>query len=539
MKSDCNCQYIPLDQTGYFTKIVTDYINGSSELKPFYDFNADDEGLGHAINKRENYTVDRHVLVEALRKQYQHLEIADIVNDNIEKLKDENTFTICTAHQPNLLGGYLYFIYKIMHAVKLSRHLKNKFPQKNFVPVFYIGSEDNDFEELSVFRYNNKKYQWITDQQGAVGRMNTQSLKTLLDELFATLGPPGIHEEQLKEIIIDAYQKQPTIATATRYLVNALMGQYGVVVLDPDDADFKRQFIPIIKEELLQPKAFQIVSKTSQELSEKYKSQAYVRPINFFYLKDNIRERIEKSGDKWIVVNTDIMFDEAALLEEVDSHPEHFSPNVILRGLFQEAILPNVAFIGGGSEVAYWLQLKDIFKEYNIFYPAIILRQSVLWISKDAQKRMQQLGYNNNDLFSSILVLQDKMIESKSDYDFNLEEEHIELIKIISDIKNKAIKIDTILNNSSDAVLSKIKYQISILENKMKRAAKKKLDVEMKRIEVLKQKLFPNDSLQERYDSFLQYYISYGADFFDTLLRCTMPYGDRFLIIQNKELIPS
>lgn len=533
MKSDCNCSYISLKETGYFSSLVTDYIDQIPDLQPFYRFAPNDDGLRQAVLERKNFPVNREVLVNVLKKQYENLEPCQLVAENIELLQHENTFTVCTAHQPNLMGGYLYFIYKIMHAVKLAQHLKSQHSTNNFVPVFYIGSEDNDFDELSVFRYGNKKYKWQAELQGAVGRMHTDSLKALLDELFKTLGPPGIHLDTLKEIITTAYQQQKTIAEATQYLVNALLGQYGVVVINPDDAALKRIFIPVIKEELLQPKAFELVQKTSEELERHYKAQAFAREINLFYLKDNIRERIEKVGENWKVLNTDIVFSEKNLLEEIEANPERFSPNVILRGLYQESIFPNVAFIGGGSEVAYWLQLKSLFEYYKVFYPAIIVRQSALCISADAKRRIQQLDYSHQDIFIKKDLLQDEFVKNNAAGSLTLDTASSSMEKLIDGIKQKATEIDATLAGSAEAASSKINYQLKILEKKMFRAVKRKMDVELNRIATLRQTLFPEENLQERYDSFLQYYLSDGSSFFDCLLQGTLPYGDRFLIMEK------
>ncbi|RYZ17611.1 MAG: bacillithiol biosynthesis cysteine-adding enzyme BshC, partial [Sphingobacteriales bacterium] len=351
--------------TTFFSPLNVDYLAGNEQLRAFAAFSPDDDGLDQAIVQRKQFPVDRKVLTDVLQKQYSNYSLRKEVSDNIALLADENTFTVCTAHQPNLMTGYLYFIYKIIHAAKLAQHLRARHPERNFVPVFYVGSEDNDLDELSVFRFNGIKFRWQTEQTGAVGRMSTKDLQPLLQQLTALVGPPGEQAEHLKDVILTAYNSNHTIAEATRYIVNEFLGQYGVVVIDPDDADLKRAFIPILKQELLQPVANELVQKTSAALNENYTAQAFSRPINLFYLKDDIRERIERTESGWKVLRTNIHWDEAAMLKEVENYPERFSPNVILRGLFQETILPNVAFIGGGSEVAYWLQLKPVFEHYH------------------------------------------------------------------------------------------------------------------------------------------------------------------------------
>ena len=209
--------YLPYGETGYFSHLVTDYLSKHPDTLPFYRFSTDAEGLSQAINERAAYPVNRKVLRDTLTRQYASLAVQEKVAANIELLLQENTYTVCTAHQPNLLTGYLYFIYKILHAIKLAEELSAQHPDKNFVPVYYMGSEDNDIEELGTFRFRGEKYIWDGDgQSGAVGRMSTKGLKTLLKEVFRVFGPPGKNCDELENMITVAYLQHDTIGAATQ-----------------------------------------------------------------------------------------------------------------------------------------------------------------------------------------------------------------------------------------------------------------------------------------------------------------------------------
>jgi bacillithiol biosynthesis cysteine-adding enzyme BshC len=514
---------------------VTDYIAANPDLRDFYSYTPDIKGIAEAIEGRKSHPVDRKLLVDVLKKQYAGLETRHSVAKNLELLQQENTFTVCTAHQPNLLTGYLYFIYKIVHAIKLASDLKLKFPENNFVPVYYMGSEDNDLDELGTFRYEDKKFRWdAAGQTGAVGRMNTESLKPLLDELFKLLGPPGDNTERLKETITKAYLEHKTIGAATQFLVNELFGSYGLIVLDPDEAAYKKAFIPVIEDELLRQTSHTLVTAQIAKLEEHYKAQAHPRLINLFYLKDNLRERIEQKGDKWLVLNSNISFTKDELLKELNKHPERFSPNVILRGLFQETILPDVAFIGGGAEVAYWLQLKPVFEHYKVFYPAILLRQSVLWIEPKQVKLQQQLGFSVADIFKNEndLVRQYIAANSKNDWQLNGEAKAVD--EIMEVLKQKATSLDPTLRASAEAALTKMKYQVEVLEKKMLRSEKKKMQDQLLRITRLKNALFPNNSLQERIENFSSYYATHGDCFIDILHDHIESLRPEFLVISHQ-----
>ncbi len=527
--------YVPYKETGYFSRLVTDYLSGHPDTRPFYDFTPDASGIARAIGQRRNYPVNREVLVNTLKRQYSGLSHSEKTEENIRLLSHQNTFTICTAHQPNLLTGYLYFIYKIIHAIKLAEELSNLYPGNHFVPVYYMGSEDNDIDELGTFRFRGDKFVWDgSGQSGAVGRMDTAGLKPLINSLFKQFGPPGKNCDDLLEIITEAYAKQKTIGAATQYLVNALFGRFGLVVLDPDDAEFKKSFVPVMEDELLNKASYPVITGQIEKLGEHYKIQAHPREINLFYLADQLRERIERNGEKWVVLNTAIEWTKNELLKELNEHPERFSPNVMLRGLYQETILPNAVFIGGGAEVAYWLQLKPLFEHYKVFYPAVHLRQSVMWVENRETKLREKLDFSIKDIFRPEPDLQKYFVanHAAADWQTGIELQAIE--SVFSTLKAKASAADSTLGPAAEAVITKMRYQLQLLEKKMLRAEKKKMQVQMDRITSLKNALFPAGGLQERIENFMDYWLIHGSNFIDTLKNGMHPLEPQFMIIESE-----
>lgn len=534
LENDCKAKYITHSDTRFFSQLIEDYLNGNDNLNKFLAFTPNDQGLADAIAARKNFTVNREVLYNTISQQYENLPKHDIVLQNIEALKAENTFTVTSAHQPNLLTGYAYFFYKIIHSIKLAQHLSKSYPENKFVPVFYIGSEDNDLEELSVFRFREKVYRWQTKQTGAVGRMHTNDLQSLLVQFFADLGMHTEQAKKLKKIIETAYHPQNKIADAIRYIINALLGKYGIVVINADDKNLKQTFAPIILQELLAPHSDTLVKKTSENLNKIYKAQAFSRPINLFYLKDNLRERIEYNEGIWSVRNTNITFDKESISIEVKNSPHHFSPNVILRGLYQESILPNVAFIGGGSEVAYWMQLKDVFQHYHVFFPAIILRQSVHFLNKNTVAHIYKSGLELKDIFLPKEEWIKNEIDKKYRQEIAIDEEQKQLNALLENLKHKVYNIDKTLAPSTDAVITKINKQLEVLQKKIVKAKKRKLENYIAQFDTIKQHAFPNNKLQERYNTFMPQYLEFGDKYFDILLHHTLPYGNQFLVIEEK-----
>ncbi len=294
------CSYISYDKTGYFSKLVIDYLNSAPQLQPFYNFLPTIEGIQQSINQRKDFK-HRNLLVETLQQQYEGISMHEKVSANLRSLLDENTFTVTTAHQPNIFTGPLYVVYKIFHTIKLAEELQQQLPQYNFVPVYFMGSEDADLEELNNITINQRKYVWETKQTGAVGRMKVdKNLMQLMNEIEGQLSvlPYG---NELMQIFRDAYREKSTVQQSTLHLLNALFGEYGLVILIPDNASLKKLFQPVIKKELTEQFSNKAVAVTADKLKEHYKVQASGREINLFYLIDDKRERIEADGTKYEV----------------------------------------------------------------------------------------------------------------------------------------------------------------------------------------------------------------------------------------------
>jgi bacillithiol biosynthesis cysteine-adding enzyme BshC len=361
---DCIANRLPYRQTGAFSKLAVDYIDQAKALQPFYAAAPSLKGIQQSIKVRKQFPTNRDTLVRELRKQYGDL-LKDRVAKNIDALLSADTFTITTAHQPNILTGPLYFIYKILHTIRLAEHLETSLPQYKFVPVYYMGSEDADLDELGHIYLDGKKLNWDTKQTGAVGRMKVDT--TFLQLINTAEGQLAVlpFGKEIMDLVKKIFKKDVLVQDATFQLVDALFAGYGLVTLMPDNAELKKQAILIFEDDLLHQAPSDIIGKTIEKIhAAGYKVQANPREINLFYLEEGIRERIVKKDEKYKVQNTSKEFSEDELKKELNDHPERFSPNVILRGIFQETILPNVAFIGGGGELAYWLQYGELFVHY-------------------------------------------------------------------------------------------------------------------------------------------------------------------------------
>lgn len=532
---ECTITRLPYRQTGAFSKIAADYIDQAEPLKPFFSFAPTLQGIKKAIEERKNFAVNRKVLVEELQKQYAAVTTSDRVKSNIELLLSDNTFTVTTAHQNNIFTGPLYFIYKILHVIRLAEQLTASLPENNFVPVFYIGSEDADLDELSHIWLGGEKLTWNTKQTGAVGRMKIDKDFVKLIEAIegqVVVYPSG---KEIVSLLREHYKEGATIQDATFSFVNTLFAVYGLVVLLPDNAVLKKQTVEIFKDDLLHQAASGIVNQTAARLTTAgYKVQANPREINLFYLKNNKRERIEKENDIWKVVNGEERFTEKEILLELEEHPERFSPNVILRGLYQETLLPNIAFIGGGGETAYWLQLKGLFDFYKVPFPVLVLRNSFLVVEKKWQQAIGKLGFTIEDFFLPLQEVVNKLVAKESNNKLKLNGTFSETEQLYSSIKKQVSAIDITLEKHVEALKTEALHRLQELEKKMLRAEKRKFTDQQRQIQTIKNQLFPGNGLQERHENIAYYYSKWGKDFIEQLYRHSLGLEQEFVVIIEK-----
>jgi bacillithiol biosynthesis cysteine-adding enzyme BshC len=481
------------------------------ELKSLHDFSPDEEGIRLAIEKRKNKKVNREVLVKILSEQNSNANAK--AKSNILLLKNENAFTVTTGHQLCLFTGPLYFIYKILHTIKLSEDLKKKFPENDFVPVYWMASEDHDFEEVSGVSIFGKSLKWNSNIRGGVGRVSLQAdceyrleLQSVLSELKSILG----ESEKAKEIysVIEKCYSQENLSEATRMLVDFLMGEYGIVIIDADEKELKKEFVPVFIKEIEEEFVLSAVNESSEILIKQgLKAQVTPREINIFYLQENSRERIIRDNEVYVTADYSKNWDKEALLEEIKNHPERFSPNVLMRAMYQETILPNICYVGGGGEISYWLQMKKMFEAATIFFPVLKVRNSFLLVDAGQQDKISKLGFSVMDFFKKEEDLINQYIDENKTAEIDFVAEQEKLKKVFGELADKIAVADATLRATTEAELQKALKSLEILEARVRKAEKQKHDQSLTQIKNIKAKLFPEGEFQERHDNFLSYWL--------------------------------
>jgi bacillithiol biosynthesis cysteine-adding enzyme BshC len=532
MPTDC----IPFRDTNYFSPLICDYLDEKETLKPFYNRFPKLEQFKMQIEEKQlNFSNKmRQVLVQSLKKQYSNISASQLTQSHLDSLENSNTFTVVTGHQLNLFTGPLYFFYKIISTINLCKELKGAYPENNFVPIYWMASEDHDFAEINFFNFKGKKVQWNREASGAVGDLKLDGLDQVF-EAYSSQLPSTSNASELKKIFKEAYTKHADLAQAMRFLVNELFKDYGLVIVDGNDRDLKSCFIPYLQEELTQQTSFTKVSEANHKLNAlegNYKIQVNPRTINLFYITDGIRERIVENEGMYYVNNTDISWSKSEIVKHLNEKPERFSPNVIMRPLYQEVVLPNLCYIGGGGELAYWLQLKSNFDSHDVVFPMLLLRNSALLITEKQNEKLDKMNLEVSDLFLNQEDLKTKITKQISaiNIDFSTQKQHLkEQFKALYDL---AEQTDASFKGAVAAQEQKQINGIENLEKRLLKAQKRKLSDHINRAVELQNELFPNESLQERYMNFSEFYLDCGSNLIPKFIRSLEPLQGEFSIVE-------
>jgi len=528
-------------QTHRFSKLMLDYLNQNQSLSSFYNRFPLPSSLELQLKEKQStyHSEFRISLINTLRKQYKPFQISAATQSNIALLGQNNTYTITTGHQLNLFTGPLYTFYKITSVLNSCKILKAAYPGHNFVPVFWLASEDHDFEEINYFNYKDSKLEWDTASGGAVGEKNTKGLEQVY-ELFKNQLSTSSFSEELAQLFRAAYLQHKSLSEATIYLYNTLFGKQGLVILEPNVKALKSLFTPYIKKEILEEITFKKVTSTTEKLKTlNYHEQVTPREINFFYKTKGLRERIIRKKEYFFINNTTLKFSKAELLQEIDNFPERFSPNALLRPLYQEVVLPNLSYVGGGGELAYWLQLKSTFEAFDVTFPCLQLRNSALLYTEKTRRKLEKMKMSLNDVFLPSQNLIDGYVQKASEIniDFTPQKEHLKTQ--FKDLYTLAEQTD---KSFLGAVAAQEKKQLNGLDNlekRLLRAQRRKLKADVDRLKNLQLDLFPNHNLQERVINFSEVYELYGSNFIDFLIEHLDPFDYRFLLLQLENYLTS
>ncbi len=515
----------------YFSELFLDYINGKESLRKYYQYEASIDSIATAIENKKFSDEKRKLLVDVLLEQNASLQLSESSAHNIQSLLSPNTFTITTGHQLGLFTAEWYFIFKILSTVKLAEESKKKNPDFNFVPIFWMATEDHDFEEINHFNLSGHTFTWNNKEKGACGAFSTNGIENIIASLKVFLADRKFANELIEKFKI-AYTNT-NLSQATRILVNDLLGKFGIVILDANDARLKSLFKEVIKDDLQQHSSFKSVSACNTSLNDLgYATQVNPREINFFYLDKNYRNRIVKNTDGFYETTDSVhQWTRDELMQLVESKPEKFSPNVVLRPLYQEMILPNLAYIGGPGEISYWLQLKPIFENYSTPMPILVWRNSFMLMHSNDLDRWEKIGFQIKNLFDNAEQIANQYVLKHTQNKLSIEDYKNKTSELLNSLSNHISKVNQQLPKSVIGMEKRIERMYSNLEKKILKHEKRNQSEGIEIALNLRSKYFPSGKLQERKENFSLVYSEVGNELFQILYDNSVVFDKQFKVI--------
>ncbi len=519
---------LPYSDTRTVAPLVQAYLGDDAALRGHYSHRPTQEGL-HMAAQRSFDPNARQVLVEVLRDQYAGLSDTAAVRANIDLLARPDSLTITTGHQLVLFGGPLYVPFKVLNVIRLAREQSERL-KRPVLPVFWMATEDHDRAEVDHTYLSGQRIHWPGPSGGAVGRLPLLGIEAAVEQAVQALGE-GHHAETHAELIRSCYRPGSTLAEATRRLMHGLFGAQGLLVLDGDDPRLKRLFIPVMREELMNQVVERTVRYANENLPAGYEGQAHARPINLFHLEPGHRRRIVEEDGRFRVLDGGPVWTADELLAELEAHPADFSPNVLLRPLYQETVLPNMAYVGGAGELAYWLQLRWLFQALQVPMPVLLLRTSAAFLPAKRWRQWQELGLHAASLFADPAAVRREVAAAAVHHRTELVAEREALHAFYQRLHTVVAAADPSLLRAVDAREAAAQHGLERLERSLMRAARRSADDRLARLDATLAALRPEGILQERRESILPLLAHRGNALLELLQRELDPLEHFFTVL--------
>lgn len=528
---------VPLRDLGAFPDLFLDVANREEAVFQYYAGDWGDVDTRRSIAAQvADQPADRDVLADALIEHNSHWaeggEVPSAVVANIEQLRDPASIAVVTGQQVGLFGGPLYTIYKTITALQLAEELEEQV-DRPVVPVFWVEGEDHDFEEIArttLLRHNDLRdlaypdgVRPAQDNPGPVGRIELgEGADPLLDAVDAAL-PDSDFKPELMRDLRAAYRADVSIEDAFARFIRSLFADTGLVLMNPDDARLKALVRPLFRRDLTDsPSAVDAIRSTSDRLErDGYHAQVHASPTNLFLLDDTGRRPIDVDAGGFRLRGTEQTFTEEELLTRLDDAPEDFSPNVVLRPLMQDALLPTAAYVAGPGEVSYFAQYRGVYDWAEMTMPLIVPRASVSLVESKVQSVLDAFDLDLPDLTDDVEQLFQSIVvrEMEVDVDDVFGDALAKIHGAINDLKPSVEAVDRTLVKSAEAARAAIAQEMAELKQRVVRAEKRQHDELRAKLQKARVNLVPEGGLQERRINVLYFLNKYSPALLDDLRR--------------------
>ncbi len=526
------------------TKLIADeliekFILGDKKvLKYINSFYSYENIKMQSENKSKSFSNEqREVLVKSIKNQYSKIDISEQTSKNISSLLDSKTFCITTGHQLNLFTGPLMVILKIAQVISISKKLNSEIKNFNYVPVLWIASEDHDFDEISEVNLNQKNIKWeINSNNKPVGEIEINNIKDFLKK-YKDLIIDYDFKEKLEEIIDNSFKDGDSLSMSTIKFINSLFSDHGLIIIDANKKELKNFFKPQLKNEIenfsCRENNFLQISKLKKEF-ESYKTQVNPSDINFFKLTNKGRKRVRYNNESFDI-DDENSYNKDEILNLINISPEFFSPNAIMRPLYQEIVLPNVCYVGGPNELRYWMQLKTYFDDNKVQFPILKLRNSAYIIDSKTSKKIKNSGIDIKYFVGELNELVNYKMENTSSIKVNFNSLRSNLSSQFDELRKVSLETDKSFVGALNAQEKKQKKGIDDLEKKLNRAEKKNHEAEIESLRSIHSYLHPSNINQERYLNFGNFYSLKGPSFINYIIEKISIMDDKILIIDLED----
>ncbi|HEY4613151.1 MAG TPA: bacillithiol biosynthesis cysteine-adding enzyme BshC [Bacteroidota bacterium] len=518
---------LPTDNTA-FSSLFLDYVTDYQKVEQYYNGNfRDEKDWQRCLEWVSRRTIDRSAITQILSTQNRNFHCGVRTLANIDALLNDNTVAIVTGQQVGLFTGPLYTIYKTLTVLKLVEKLKAKYSDYNFVPVFWLEGEDHDYEEVSSIQFINStnelaklEYQHQSKTPGKnLGAVGTLEFDENIEPFFALLETALMQTEfkpKVLSLFRTAYQKGMTFNRAFVHLMNDLLEDSGLIFLDPNDPEVKKLLVPVFKKDLEEtPKLCKLVIDQSAELEKNYHAQIKPKTVNVFLFHEGGRYLLEPREDGYSLKGTRKTLPKEYIQDVLTNSPHLLSPNVVLRPLCQDTLLPTAAYIGGPSEIAYFAQLKPLYEEFGIPEPIIYPRASATVLEEKVEKVLSRFQVEVSDLFRDTELIKQRVAEEISDV--KVDEMFGGTLQAIENstgsMKEGIQTIDPTLVGALENAKSKMKGALDVLKEKTIAAQKRRHEVSLRQIDKAALYLYPNGNFQERELNIVYFLNKYGLEF--------------------------
>lgn len=512
-------------------ELFNNYVENFEKVKEF--FNTNFRNADYLVANLEAFNKDlehRKKLVNILKKQYSEDTPSDKTAQNIEALNSENTFAILTGQQLGILTGPLYTIYKIITAIKLANQLNEKYPELKFVPIFWLEGDDHDFDEVNWIKILDNEnsltkivYDDGLDAETNRGPMGNYQLDLMIDNFIEKIAS-SLRETEFKSDLLNLIKKHyyagATFKSGFVGLVREFFDKYGLIIFDPQDAEVKDWLKEIFIKDI---ENYSFISEElilrSAKLEENYHAQVKIKPINLFYFEDSGRYLVEPAGNDFRLKGKRKKFTKDELISEINSHPEKFSPNVVLRPICQDFIFPTAYYVAGPSEICYHSQIYPYYAIHNLTPPILYPRSSATIIESKVKNILNKYELQLKDFFTDLELLATNITDRNSEVVVNNVIQNIidELDNPFQSLKENLIKIDPTLEDIVKTAKNKTIQAIEVVKEKALSAQKKKNEIIFRQIYKTSNILYPDENLQEREINFIYFMNKYSIKFVDFL----------------------